>query len=179
MKNNYPKQNETPAFIKERDVLGQIKPSGINVLKKIKHRINNAPNLKVVYASFGIRAIATLSDLIIVMGALLILEAVFFKFNFNNYDYNTYRFFIVIFLWLFYNGILESSAFQATLGKMIMKLKVIDLYGKRLNFTTSLLRCITTIISISPFGLGIWYMTTDPKKCTWHDLIAGTFVIKL
>jgi uncharacterized RDD family membrane protein YckC len=39
-------------------------------------------------------------------------------------------------------------------------------------------RCITTIISILPMGLGIWYMTTDSKKRTWHDLIAGTYVIK-
>jgi uncharacterized RDD family membrane protein YckC len=61
---------------------------------------------------------------------------------------------------------------------MILKLKVIDLYGKRMSVLRSLFRCITTIISILPIGLGIWYITTDPKKRAWHDLIVGTYVIK-
>ena len=179
MKNkNYIEPSATPIYIEDKDVLGQIKPSGIYVLKNYRHRIKNAPNLKVVYTGLGLRVLATFLDLIIVTGTLLILEVFFFKFNFTNTEFNTYRFFITIFTWIIYNGAFESSVYQATLGEMIFKLKVIDLYGKRINVIRSLWRCITTIISILPIGLGIWYMTTDPKKRTWHDLIAGTYVIK-
>jgi len=175
---NYPTQNATPLFIEERDILGQTKPSGISVLKRYKHRVKNAPDLKVIYAGLGTRVIATFIDLIIVMGALLILEAFFFKFNYTDNEFNNYRFFIVIFIWIFYNWSFESSVYQATFGEMILKLKVVDLYGKRISVLRSFFRCITTFISILPVGLGIWYMTTDPKKRAWHDLIAGTYVIK-
>ena len=179
MKNkNYTGSSANPIYIADRDILGQIKPSGLTGLKNFRHRIKNAPNLQVDYAGLGLRALATFIDLIIVTGALLILEVLVFKFNFTNNEFNTYRFFIAIFTWLFYNGAFESSVYQATFGEMIFKLKVIGLYGKRISFIRSLWRCISTIISILPVGLGIWFMTTDPKKRTWHDLIAGTYVIK-
>jgi len=179
MKNKiYSGQNATPVYFEERDVLGQIKPSGITVFKRLKHKFVNAPDLKVIYAGLGPRVFATFIDLMIITGVILILETFLFKFNYTNNDFNTYRFFIVIFLWLFYNGAFESSVYQATIGKMILNLKVIDLYGKRISVSRSLWRCIITIVSILPVGLGIWYITTDPKKRAWHDLIAGTYVIK-
>jgi len=174
---NYPEQNTIPLFIENRDVLGQIKSSGISSLKVFKH-IKNAPDLKVIYAGFGPRAMATFIDLVIVMGALSILDAFLFKFNYTNDDFNTYRFFIALFAWIIYNGVFESSVWQATLGEMIVKLKVIGLYGKRISVLRSIFRCISTFISVLPVGLGIWYMTTDSKKRTWHDIITGTYVIK-
>ena len=173
---NHIRQISTPFFVEDRDVLGQ--PKGINVLQRFKHKLIHAPDLKVTYAGLGKRTIAKLIDLTIVFIPLLILETFLFKFNRTNNDFNTYRFFIVIITWIFYNSVFETSAYQATVGKMILKLKVIDLYGKRISGLRSFFRCITTIISILPIGLGIWYITTDPKKRAWHDLIVGTYVIK-
>jgi uncharacterized RDD family membrane protein YckC len=175
---DYPLPNTAPLFLDNRDVLGQIKPSGISRLKKIHHKLKNAPDLKVVYAGLGARAIAALIDLAIVFSLLLIMETFLFKFNYTNNEFNTYRFFILIFIWIFYNGSFESSMYQATFGEMILKLKVVDLNGKRMSVIRSLFRCIATIISILPIGIGIWYLTTDSKKRTWHDMIAGTYVIK-
>ena len=168
---------EIPLFVENRDVLGQIKPSGINVLKRVKHKFKNAPELNVIYAGFGERAYAALIDLMIVLCVSLIMELFFFKFNFTSIEFNTYRFFIFIFTWFFYNESFESSVYQATLGEMMLKLRVVDLYGKRMSIIRSSFRCITTIISILPVGIGLWYLTTDPKKRTWHDMIAGTYVI--
>ena len=173
---NYIRQISTPFYVENRDVLGQ--PKGINVLQRFKHKLRNAPDLKVTYAGLGKRTIAKLIDLTIVFIPLLIIEMILFKFNYTNNDFNTYGFFIVIITWIFYNSLFETSAYQATVGKMILKLKVIDLYGKRISVLRSFFRCITTIISILPIGLGIWYITTDPKKRSWHDLIVGTYVIK-
>jgi uncharacterized RDD family membrane protein YckC len=175
---DHPSQNATPLFVEDRDVLGQIKPSGINVIKRHKHKSKNAPDLKVTYAGLGARAIAAFIDLAIVLIMLLIMELFFFKFNYANNEFNIYRFFIFIFTWFFYNESFESSVYQATFGEMILKLKVVDLRGKRMSIIRSSFRCIVTIISILPIGIGIWYITTDPKKRTWHDMIAGTYVIK-
>jgi len=49
---NYSRQNATPIYVEERDVLGQIKPHG-NSLTNYRHRIKNAPDLKVTYAGLG------------------------------------------------------------------------------------------------------------------------------
>jgi uncharacterized RDD family membrane protein YckC len=145
---------------------------------KFKHKFINAPDLKVTYASLGSRAIATFIDLTIVLSALLILEMILLNSNYTNKDVNIYRFLVGIFTWIFYNGLFESSVYQATIGKMILKIKVIDLYGKRMSVLRAVFRCISTIISILPIGLGIWYITTDSKKRGWHDLISGCYVIK-
>jgi len=172
----YPVQSSTPFLIEDRDVLGQ--PKGVNVLQRFKHKLIHAPDLKVTYAGLGKRTIAKLVDLTIVFIPLLILEMILFKFNYMNKDFNPYRFFIVIVIWIFYNSVFEASVYQATIGKMILKLKVIDLYGNRISVLRSFFRCITTIISILPIGFGIWYITTDRKKRAWHDLIVSTYVIK-
>ena len=173
---NYPIQSSTPFFVENRDVLGQ--PKGVNFLQRFKHKSINTPDLKVTYAGLGKRTIAKLIDLTIIFSPLLILETFLFKFNYMNNDFNTYRIFIVIFIWIFYNGVFEASVYQATILKMILTLKVTDLFGNRMSVLRSFFRCITTIISILPIGLGIWYITTDPKKRAWHDLIVGTYVIK-
>jgi len=171
-------QNLMPNIIEEPDVLGQIKPNGIRLLKRFKYRFHNAPDLEVSYARFGIRFLAKMIDLVIILIPLLVFEMAFVKFDFTNNDYNTYRFFLFILVLLMYNVALESSVYQATVGKMFVKIKVIGLFGKRLSMLQAFYRCVTIIISILPMGLGIWYMTTDSKKRTWHDLIAGTYVIK-
>ena len=172
----YPLQNSPTFFAQNLDVLGQ--PKGVNFLQRIKYKSIDIPDLKVTYAGLGKRTIAKLIDITITFFPLLILETFLFKFNYLNNDFNTYRFFTFVFIWIFYNSVFEASVYQATIGKMIINLKVIDLYGKRMSILRSFFRCITIIISILPLGLGIWYMTTDSKKRAWHDLIMGTYVIK-
>jgi hypothetical protein len=54
---NYPVQNSSPIFVEDRDVLGQTKPTGINVIQRFKQRHKNAPDLNVTYAGLGKRAI--------------------------------------------------------------------------------------------------------------------------
>ena len=171
----YPIQNPSPFFDENRDVLGQ--PKGVNFLQRFKHKSINTPDLTVTYAGLGTRTIAKLIDITIIYSPLLILETFLFKFNHMNNDFNTYRFFTVAFIWIFYNSVFEASVYQATIGKMILKLKVIDMYGKRMSILRSFFRCISVIISILPVGLGIWDITTDPKKRAWHDLLLGTYVI--
>ena len=167
-----------PDFVKERDVFGQAKSKRTSGFKKFKYKSINAPDLKVTYAALGIRSLATFIDLVIVFTLLEIPEIFLFSFNFNDLDLNSYRFFIGISLWIFYHITFVSSVYQATPGKMVLKLKVIDLFGKRMSVMRATFRCLSVFISIVPFGLGIWYISTDRKKRGWHDLIVGSYVIK-
>ena len=172
-------QGKIPHLVKVHAVLTQIKPKIKTVIKRFNYKLMNAPDLNVTYANLGIRTIATLIDLAIIWSTFLILEMVLFHFNYGVKEFNSYRFFIGLFIWIFYHGLFESSVYQATIGKMLLKLKIIDLFGKRMSFIRATFRCILTIISILPVGIGIWYITTDPKKRSWHDLISGSYVIKI
>jgi uncharacterized RDD family membrane protein YckC len=176
--NNDHMPNKTADFVIDRDVFGQVKNMRVSVFKKFKYKPINAPELNVTYANLGARSIATLLDLIIAVSILIVAETFLYSSSLFNMEINMFRVLGGIFIWILYNSVLESSVFQATIGELTLNLKVIDLFGKKLSFLRALTRCIATIVSILPFGYGIWYITTDPKKQSWHDLIAGTFVVK-
>ena len=168
--------NQIADFVEQRDIFGLPKSKRTKE-RHLKYKSINAPELNVSYAGLGIRSVAKFIDLIIVFAVLLIPEAIFLKFNFTNSDYTLFRVLLIVVIWLVYNGLFESSNFQATIGKMIVKIKVIGLYGKKLTVLRALARCIAVLISVLPTGIGIWYISTDKKKRSWHDLIAGSYVI--
>jgi len=170
--------NQAADFVEDRDIFGQLKNKRTSVFKKLRYKSINAPDLNVAYAGLGTRTMAAIIDLVIVISGLLVLNMIFFQSAIIIKYFIVFKVFMGILIWIFYKGFFESSAYQATIGKMLFKLKVIDLYGKPVGFLRALSRCVSTFISILPFGLGILYMTTDPKKQCWHDLIAGSFVIR-
>jgi uncharacterized RDD family membrane protein YckC len=68
--------------------------------------------------------------------------------------------------------------YGATLGKLAMKIRVIDI--KTLdnpNFAVSLNRAIFRIISEMIFYLGFAWAAMDPARQAWHDKTAKTLVI--
>lgn len=77
--------------------------------------------------------------------------------------------------WIYFTG--KSGQ---TLGKKMMKIKVIDAQsGLPPSFMNAFLReVIGKFVSNAVFSLGYLWMLWDDKKQTWHDKIAGTIVIK-
>ncbi len=68
--------------------------------------------------------------------------------------------------------------YGATLGKLAMKIKVIDIQTlDNPNFAVSLNRAIFRIISEMIFYLGFLWGMFDPQHQTWHDKTAKTLVI--
>jgi len=68
--------------------------------------------------------------------------------------------------------------YGATLGKLAMKIKVIDIQTlDNPNFAVSLNRAIFRIISEMIFYLGFLWGMFDPQRQTWHDKTAKTLVI--
>lgn len=175
---NFSKSEPLPGYVNEHDVFGLVKSKRTSMIKRFKYKPSNAPELDVTYAGLGIRSLTTFIDLVIISGLMIIPEILFFSFNFNEIDYNGYRFLIFMIIWVVYHAGFDSSASQATIGKRFLNLKIIDLYGKRLSIGRAVFRCLSVFISIAPVGLGIWFISTEPKKQGWHDLIAGSYVIK-
>ncbi|MBI2019820.1 RDD family protein [Candidatus Daviesbacteria bacterium] len=70
------------------------------------------------------------------------------------------------------------GAYGATIGKMVMKIKVTKENGSKLTYSNALVRELSKLLSGIVFGLGYLWMIWDSKKQTWHDKIAKTVVVR-
>jgi uncharacterized RDD family membrane protein YckC len=78
---------------------------------------------------------------------------------------------------LYFAG-MESSSSQATLGKMALGVKVVDLQGRRISFGRALGRFFGKILSSIILLIGFIMAAFTEKKQALHDMLAGTLVIK-
>ena len=78
---------------------------------------------------------------------------------------------------LFYFALMESSPYQATLGKMALGIKVTDYAGRRISFARAVGRYLGKIISSIILGIGYLLAGFSAKKQALHDMIAGTLVV--
>jgi uncharacterized RDD family membrane protein YckC len=82
----------------------------------------------------------------------------------------------ILAMWL-YNALMESSAKQATLGKMALGIVVVDLGGKRISFARATGRFFSKFLISSILLIGYILAAFTEKKQALHDLIAGTLVV--
>lgn len=79
--------------------------------------------------------------------------------------------------WLYY-ALMESSQYQATLGKMAIGIVATDAKGQRLTFGRATGRYFGKFISGLVCGIGFLFAAFTEKKQAVHDLIASTLVVK-
>lgn len=79
--------------------------------------------------------------------------------------------------WLYY-ALMESSAKQATVGKMALGIIVTDLEGRRIGFGRATGRYFAKILSALILGIGFLMVAFTERKQGLHDMLAGTLVIK-
>lgn len=77
-----------------------------------------------------------------------------------------------------YHIIMESSAKQGTHGKQILQIRVCDIAGERLNMGHAAGRNLAKIISVLSFFIGYLYIFFNKKQQGFHDVLAGTLVVK-
>lgn len=70
------------------------------------------------------------------------------------------------------------TTYSATVGMMVLKIKITKENGNKLTYQDALLRYFASILSAAVILLGYLWMIWDPKKQTWHDHIAKTVVVK-
>ncbi|HSZ23374.1 MAG TPA: RDD family protein [Candidatus Sulfotelmatobacter sp.] len=76
-----------------------------------------------------------------------------------------------------YRAGMESSRYQATLGKMAMRLKVTDLEGNRISFAEPTGRYFAKYLSALTLGIGYLMVGFDERKQGLHDRVAETLVL--
>jgi uncharacterized RDD family membrane protein YckC len=79
--------------------------------------------------------------------------------------------------WLYY-AVLESSSWQATIGKKTLGLEVTDLQGRRISFARATGRYFGKIISAFIFMIGFIMAGITEKKQALHDMMAGCLVMR-
>ena len=79
--------------------------------------------------------------------------------------------------WL-YGALMESSAYQATVGKMALSIKVTDLVGERITFGRATGRHFGKYVSGLILGIGFLMAGWTAKKQALHDMMADTLVVR-
>lgn len=131
---------------------------------------SNLQNLKdyTDYVGFGTRVCAfSLDALVSLVPAALILWIAT--------DLSIVPILVVLFLvsWV-YSAALESSSRQATLGKMVAGIRVVDAQGKRISFGTASVRHFAKFLTPGSY----WYLVSfSEKKQALHEMVANTYVV--
>jgi uncharacterized RDD family membrane protein YckC len=73
---------------------------------------------------------------------------------------------------------MESSIWQATLGKRMLGIRVTDLGGRRISFARASGRYLAKLVSSLAFCVGFMMAAFTEKKQALHDIMAGTLVVK-
>ena len=78
-----------------------------------------------------------------------------------------------------YYALLESSPWQATVGKRVCRLRVTRLDGRRISLPRALGRYLGKFVSAFILGIGFLMVAWTQRKQGLHDLMADTLVVRL
>jgi uncharacterized RDD family membrane protein YckC len=79
--------------------------------------------------------------------------------------------------WL-YEALLTSSSWQGTIGKRVLRLKVVDEAGNRIGFGRATGRFFAKILSSMFMCIGFIMIAFTERKTGLHDMLASTLVVK-
>ncbi len=138
---------------------------------------------KSIYANFGMRLGAYIIDVVILNFAglifLLLFSAVFLRTPYYTLSgvYFLLYVLMVVFSW-FYYALFESSELQATPGKMLLRLKVVDMNHNRIDFGRASGRFFGKILSSFILLIGYFMVLWTDYRQALHDQLANTLIIR-
>lgn len=143
-----------------------------------------------VYAGFWLRAVAYFVDVVLLttIGVATILlpllakgaipaDNPWFLFSGANRQIVAIQLLIYMLSWLYFASF-ESSAWQATPGKRMMRLVVTDLEGRRITFARASGRFFGKFISQFLLFFGFVLAGFTPRKQALHDILAKCLVLR-
>ncbi|MFS0883413.1 RDD family protein [Metabacillus niabensis] len=144
-----------------------------------------------IYAGFWRRLIAGVIDAYLISIPISVISGIAISVmawnanNFSTIEQYLTRLFVINLLTLvfyfivgvLYFGGMQSRKSGATIGKRIMKIKVVDSTGEVITFRKSLLRYISMFLS-SILGIGFIMIAFTKHKQGLHDLFSKSYVVK-
>jgi uncharacterized RDD family membrane protein YckC len=129
------------------------------------------------YAGFWLRLVAHLVDWVIVNAALWGLGLLLFVATGDPELVSGAGLLGLVGGTLYWAG-MESSAWQATVGKRAAGIKVTDLAGNRVSFLRAFARNAAKLLSSLLFMVGFLMAGFTARKQALHDLLAETLVVR-
>lgn len=136
---------------------------------------NSGPIESEAYAGFWVRAMALLIDGVIVVAINAVVSLALMKSG--TAPGSASQVIMALFLPMLYFAGLHSSRWQATVGKKVFGLEVVDMDGDRISFPRALVRYLATVASAAPLFLGYVAAGLTSKKQAVHDFIANSLVM--
>jgi uncharacterized RDD family membrane protein YckC len=150
-----------------------------------------APIKAIRKGGFMLRLLAYMIDSTIInLLTIALLTASYLVVNFLTFDMLQHEFYgvtrLLLISYLFTGTLIDLFYFTychavtgQTIGKWVCGLKVVTTDGKLLGFGRSLLRWAGYYISRFAFGLGFFWIAISIQKQGWHDMLAGSYVIRV
>lgn len=154
------------------NVCGFLKENVVILNQVVEHVQNNiiSPGM-VEYAGFKKRLFAAIIDVILVLIISRFLKIFLPLIMFQLNDIIS-----VLTGWIYFAG-MECSAYQATVGKIALKIEVTDLDGNRISFVQATIRYFSKLISSLILFIGFIMVEFTEKKQALHDILAGCLVV--
>lgn len=89
---------------------------------------------------------------------------------------NTWVNIIMLVTWTAY-FVWMVGTYGATIGKMVLKLKIVKENKTSVTYSDALLRELASYLSLFVLGIGYLSIGWDARKQGWHDKIAKTLVV--
>lgn len=126
-----------------------------------------------------LRGVATILDCIVLMLISWIMASMFGTTSSTGFDLNGAPFFAMLLIGFLYYVVLEGTI-GATLGKLVIGLRVVKTDGSSCDISSSIIRNVLRIVDSLPFFylLGIILIVTSQRKQRLGDRLAGTMVVK-
>lgn len=144
-------------------------------------QINTTQNVKINFTASGAgeRLLAFIFDMLIKIGYITILNMTVGAFQhmdqWSQIGINTLLGLPVVFYTLILEALLEGQ----TLGKKIMKIKVVKIDGYQASLADYVVRWFFRIVDIYIFGMGFFVILFSKRSQRLGDMAAGTAVILL
>lgn len=167
-------------FVKTADMDDYKEAHEIPELRTLLH-IKNQPVIPQYFATLDIRLLAVIIDLFILFAVFCLIVFAILLFLETKESKTLVAFaglIIVLISKLIYGAIMESSAKQATYGKLLMGIKVTDEQGNRISTAKAFARNFSKLLCILTLGIGYLMGFFDRRQQCLHDKIAGTMIVK-
>lgn len=141
------------------------------------HTSNPLPEF--AYCAFPRRFLIMLYDTVILLGLLIVASAIALPFGeVNKIAFENFWFTAWLLLITFSYFAICWKHGGMTVGMRAWKVKLIDKHHAPVSWWQCLLRFLVSLVSLSALGLGFMWALWDKQNRTWHDLAAGTLLIK-
>ena len=129
------------------------------------------------YAGFWRRALAVIIDGAFIVGYYYLVDYIILLMTKNPYFLPRHGLLVAWLIVIIYTVLMECGESQGTVGKMIVRAKVITTAGKRIGFLRAVVRNVIKPVSLIVLGIGVIIAAFEKKKRSLHDFIAATFVV--